>query len=44
MCSFHDIYLAILGGLVVSVRVIGPKVRSFSAGQGQWIFKGDKNP
>jgi hypothetical protein len=33
-----------LGGIVVSVLAIGPKVRGFKPGQGRWIFKGDKNP
>jgi hypothetical protein len=28
---------------VVSVLVIGPKVRGFKPGREQWIFKGDKN-
>jgi hypothetical protein len=30
------------GGLVVIVLAIGPKVRGFKAGEGQWICKGDK--
>jgi hypothetical protein len=29
---------------VVKVLAIGPKVHRFKPGQGQWIFKGDKNP
>jgi hypothetical protein len=33
-----------LGGLVVSVLSIGPKVRGFKPGRGLWIFKGDKIP
>jgi hypothetical protein len=33
-----------LGGLVVSVLAIGPKVRGFDPDRGRWIFKGDKNP
>jgi hypothetical protein len=33
-----------LGGVMVSVLVIGPKVRRFKPGGGRWIFKGDKNP
>jgi hypothetical protein len=33
-----------LGGLVVIVFVVGLEVRGFRPGQGQWIFKGDKNP
>jgi hypothetical protein len=32
-----------LGGLVVIVLAIGPKVRGFKPGQGWWAFKGDKN-
>jgi hypothetical protein len=31
------------GRLVVSVLAIGPKVRGFKLGRGQWIFNGDKN-
>jgi hypothetical protein len=34
----------ILGGLVVSVLVIGPKACGFKPGREQWIFKGYKNP
>jgi hypothetical protein len=35
----------ILGGVMVSVLGIGPKVRGFNKpGQGRWICKGDKNP
>jgi hypothetical protein len=30
--------LVALGGLVVSVLAIGPKVREFKPGRGQWIF------
>jgi hypothetical protein len=36
-------YLVALGGLVVSVLAIGPKVRGFDPDRGRWIFKGDKN-
>jgi hypothetical protein len=32
-----------LGGLV-SVLVIGPRVRGFKPGRGRWILKGNKNP
>jgi hypothetical protein len=32
-----------LGGLVVSVLAIEPKVRGFKPDRGRWIFKGDKN-
>jgi hypothetical protein len=28
---------------MVSVLEIGPKVRAFKPGRGQWIFKGDNN-
>jgi hypothetical protein len=28
---------------MVSVLAIGPKIRGFKAGQGQLIFKGDRN-
>jgi hypothetical protein len=31
-------------GTVVSVLAVGPKVRGFKTGRGQWICKGDKNP
>jgi hypothetical protein len=34
---------AILGGLVVNVLAIGPKVHEFKPSQGWWIFMGDKN-
>jgi hypothetical protein len=34
----------ILGGLVVIVLAIRPKVGGFKPGWGRWIFKGDKNP
>jgi hypothetical protein len=34
--------MVVLGGLVVIVLAIGPKVRWFKLGQGWWIFKGDK--
>jgi hypothetical protein len=33
-----------LGGLVVSVLAIGPKVRVFKPDRGQWIYNGDKHP
>jgi hypothetical protein len=34
----------VLGGVMISVLAIGPKVRGFNPGRGQWIFNGDKNP
>jgi hypothetical protein len=34
----------VLGGIVVSVVVTGPKVRVFRPGRRRWIFKGDKTP
>jgi hypothetical protein len=33
-----------LGGVVVIVFAIGPKVRGLKPGQRRWIFKGDRNP
>jgi hypothetical protein len=33
-----------LGGLVVTVLAIEPKIRGFKPGRRQWIFKSDKNP
>jgi hypothetical protein len=33
-----------LGGLVVSVLAIAPKVRGLKRGRGRCIFKGDNNP
>jgi hypothetical protein len=33
-----------LGGLVVIVLPIGPKVRGFKPGRGRWTSKGYKNP
>jgi hypothetical protein len=38
--SFTVIYVG-LGGVVVSVLTIGPKVLGFKHGRGQWIFNGD---
>jgi hypothetical protein len=32
-----------LGGLVVIVLAIGPKVIDFKPGRGRWIFEGDRN-
>jgi hypothetical protein len=32
-----------LGGAVVIVLAIGPKIRGFKLGRGQWIFKSDNN-
>jgi hypothetical protein len=32
----------VLGGVMVSVLAIGPKVRGSKPGRGQWIFNGDK--
>jgi hypothetical protein len=36
--------LVALGGLVVNVLAIGPKVRGLKPGRGRCDFKGDKNP
>jgi hypothetical protein len=33
-----------LGGVVVIVLVIGPKVRGLKPDRGRWTFKVDKNP
>jgi hypothetical protein len=30
-------------GVMISILVIGPKVRGFKPGRGGWIFNGDKN-
>jgi hypothetical protein len=38
----QNIWIVALGGLVVSLLAIGPKVRGFRPGRGWWIFKGDK--
>jgi hypothetical protein len=38
-CNGWDI---VLGGVMVIVLAIGPKVRGFKPGLGQWIFKGEK--
>jgi hypothetical protein len=35
--------LVTIGGLVVSVLAIGPKVRGLTPGRERWISKGDKN-
>jgi hypothetical protein len=37
-----NINVAVLGGLVVSVLAIGPKVCGSKPGRKLWIFKGDK--
>jgi hypothetical protein len=37
-------YFVDLGGLVVSVLAIGPKVRGFDPDRGRWIFMDDNNP
>jgi hypothetical protein len=37
------VYIVVLSGVMVSVRVIGPKVRGVRPGRGQRIFMGDKN-
>jgi hypothetical protein len=36
--------VATLGGLVVGVLAVGPKIHVFRPDRGRWIFKGDKNP
>jgi hypothetical protein len=36
-------YVAI-GGLIISVLAIGPKVHGFKPGRGTGTFKGDTNP
>jgi hypothetical protein len=33
-----------LGGVIVIVLAIGPKVRGFKPGRARWIFKGGKSP
>jgi hypothetical protein len=43
-CIQEPNYSVILSGVVVIVLAIGPKVREFKPGWGQWIFKSDKNP
>jgi hypothetical protein len=46
-CSYSSVFMGlavVLGGLVVIVLVIGPKVRGFIPGRGRWIFKDDKYP
>jgi hypothetical protein len=43
MKGFLRVKKVILGGLVVSVIVIGPKVRGLKPGLGRWIFKDDNN-
>jgi hypothetical protein len=41
---FVSFLVIVLGGLVVIVLAIGPKIRGFQPGRGRWIFKGGKNP
>jgi hypothetical protein len=41
----HSLFIyrfVVIGGLVVSVFAIGPKVRVLKSDRGRWIFKGDK--
>jgi hypothetical protein len=38
------LHFVVLGGVMVIVFVIGPKVRGFTSHRRRWIFKGDKNP
>jgi hypothetical protein len=33
--------IVVLGGILIIVFAIGPKVRGFKPGRGQWIFKGN---
>jgi hypothetical protein len=33
-----------VGYLLVIVLAMGPKVRGFKPGRGEWIFNGDENP
>jgi hypothetical protein len=35
--------LIVLGGVIVIVLAIGPKVRELKPGRKRWIFKADKN-
>jgi hypothetical protein len=44
MALLPTLAVVVLGGLVIIVLVIEPKVRGFKPGQGRWIFKGDNNP
>jgi hypothetical protein len=44
ICQYLRILVVVLGGLVIIVLAIGPKVSGFKAGRGRWIFKDDKNP
>jgi hypothetical protein len=37
-------YVVVLGGVMVTVLAIGPKVRGFKPGRERWISKGDNNP
>jgi hypothetical protein len=37
-------FIVVLGGLIVIVLAIGPRVREFKPGCERLIFKGDKNP
>jgi hypothetical protein len=41
---FTNTLIVALGGLVVSVFAIGPKIRGFNPGWGRCIFRGYKNP
>jgi hypothetical protein len=53
LLSYLDLYnsyvcvkylLVAVGGLMVIVLAIGPKVRGFTTGEGRCIFKGDTYP
>jgi hypothetical protein len=45
ICKYKFIeVVVVLGGLVVIVLAVGPKVRWLKPGLGRCIFKGDKSP
>jgi hypothetical protein len=43
LCS-GCMHVVVLGGLVVIVLAIRPKVREFNPSRERWGLKGDKNP
>jgi hypothetical protein len=42
--SLLDGNVVVLGGVMVSVLTIGPKILGFKPGRGRWILKSDKTP
>jgi hypothetical protein len=41
---YYNVKAVLVGGLVIIVFAIEPKVRRFKLSRGRWIFKDKKNP